>query len=166
MNLFILSENQEECVKLMMDKHIIKIILEAAQMLSTNKRILDPENLHEYNDIVYKQTHMNHPVTKWVRESFQNWCWTIKLCEEMHREWQYRYNHHKQHKSFIIIEYLRDNPPPLSNFIKNEFTKFALAMPDEYKTTSPVESYRNYYNSPDKKKIASWKNRPVPEWFI
>ena len=47
MNLFILSRNPVQCAKWMMDKHIIKIILEAAQMLSTAKRVLDPDCILE-----------------------------------------------------------------------------------------------------------------------
>ena len=45
-------------------------------------------------------------------------------------------------------------------------TEFALAMPDEYKTKDAVESYRNYYMSEEKQKIASWKKgREKPSWY-
>jgi hypothetical protein len=39
-----------------------------------------------------------------------------------------------------------------------------MAMPDEYKTDSVVESYRNYYIGA-KISLASWKNREKPFWF-
>jgi hypothetical protein len=58
--------------------------------------------------------------------------------------------------------YLKEHIP--TNFPKQGLTTFALAMPDEYKTDDPVESYRAYYLS--KRPIASWKNRKPPEWFI
>jgi hypothetical protein len=39
------------------------------------------------------------------------------------------------------------------------------AMPDEYKASNAIQSYRNYYVG-DKKSFASWKNRETPTWFI
>lgn len=166
MNLFILSLNVQECAQAMMDKHISKIIIEAVQMLSTCKRLLDPENVDE--DIVYKNTHINHPVSKWVRESYENWLWTLDLITEMHKEWKFRYNHPESriHKSFVVAMYLKLNPPPSNAFEKNDMTPFALAIPEQYKyLNDPVRSYREYYKSPEKQKIASWKNRDVPSWY-
>jgi hypothetical protein len=37
-------------------------------------------------------------------------------------------------------------------------------MPDEYKVSSVVESYRNYYIG-EKSSIAVWKYRETPEWY-
>jgi len=37
-------------------------------------------------------------------------------------------------------------------------------MPEIYKVSCVVESYRNYYRG-DKRRFATWKNRSVPEWF-
>ena len=39
MNLFILSWNVRECAEFMFDKHVVKIILEAVQMLCTTVQI-------------------------------------------------------------------------------------------------------------------------------
>jgi hypothetical protein len=52
-------------------------------------------------------------------------------------------------------------------FEEEGMTPFALAMPVQYKTEDPVESYRNYYMSEEKQKIATWKKkRPKPDWYI
>ena len=164
MNLFILSLCFRECAEFMFDKHIYKIILEAVQMLSTAKRIIDPE----LDDLpIYKIAHKNHPVSIWIRTSLENYLWAISLVEAMHEEWKYRYNHppEKQHKSFIVAMYLKKNAPLAENFPERGLTKFALAMPDEYKTDDPVESYRNYYQSREKQLIASWKKREIPNWY-
>jgi hypothetical protein len=57
--------------------------------------------------------------------------------------------------------------PSDESFEKEGLTQFALAMPDQYKTDDPVESYRNYYMSEEKQKIATWKKlREKPEWYI
>lgn len=165
MNLFILSKNPQKCAEYMMDRHVVKIILEAVQMLCVCKRILDTVSESE-NNLLYKTTHVNHPVSKWVRESFDNWLWTIELIEAMHNEWKFRYNHDskKTHKSFLIAMYLKDNPPPLENFTCKGLTEFALAMPNIYKKPCPVESYRLYYAG-EKQNIATYTRRQVPEWF-
>ena len=41
MNIFYLDKNPNTAAKMMCDKHIIKMILESAQMLCTAKRVLD-----------------------------------------------------------------------------------------------------------------------------
>ena len=167
MNLFILSLIQKEIAEYMMDKHISKILLEAVQMLCSAKRILDPDD--ESNERIYKLAHKNHPVTIWCRKSKANFIWTLDLVEELHKEWKYRYGHPetKMHKSYIVSLYLRENIPNDSKFEENDLTPFALAIPDRYKTDDPVLSYRNYYMSEEKQKIASWKKlREKPDWYI
>jgi hypothetical protein len=42
-------------------------------------------------------------------------------------------------------------------------TKFAQAMPEQYKHTDTVIAYRNYYKH-EKRNIANWKNGE-PEWW-
>jgi len=157
MNLFILALNFDECAMYMIDKHISKMILEAVQMLCAAKYILEPEGDHTK---LYRMTHKNHPVTIWIRTSLANYMWTLDMVDAMHKEWQYRYQHTKEHKSYTLAKWLRENSP---SFEQTELTPFALAMPDEYKTDDPVESYRSYYRS--KASFASWKRRDKPDWF-
>jgi hypothetical protein len=167
MNLFILSLIQKEIAQFMMDKHVNKILLEAVQMLCSAKRILDPTD--EINERIYKLAHKNHPVTIWCRTSKENFLWTLDLIEELHNEWRFRYNHPetKYHKSYLIALILKENMPCDEAFKVKGLTPFALAMPDKYKTDDPVESYRIYYMSEEKKRIASWnKCREKPEWYI
>jgi hypothetical protein len=167
MNLFILSWIQREIAQYMMDKHVSKILLEAVQMLCTAKRVLDPDDV--INENIYKLAHKNHPVTIWCRKSKENFLWTLELIEELHNEWRYRYNHPetKYHKSYLIAQILKNNLPKNDKFEEQRLTPFALAMPDKYKTDDAILSYKNYYMSEEKQKIASWKKkREKPEWYI
>jgi len=157
MNLFILSLIHQEIAEAMIDKHISKMLLEAVQMLCSALHVLEP-GVHT---TIYRMAHKNHPVTIWCRTSKENFDWTLHLIECMHTEWQYRYKHSKIHKSYLVAKYLKEHMP--RRFPEQGLTKFALAMPDEYKCKDPVESYRKYYQS--KRKIASWKNRLPPLWF-
>ena len=167
MNLFILSYIQREIAEYMMDKHISKILLEAVQMLCTAKRILAPDET--VDQILYKIAHKNHPVTIWCRTSQENFVWTLDLIDEMHEEWRFRYGHPetKMHKAYLVAQILRRHIPPKDAFSQTGLTKFALAMPDEYKSDDPVQSYRAYYMSPEKRAISAWnKKRSKPDWYV
>jgi hypothetical protein len=173
MNLFILSLDPARAAEEMMDKHVNKILLEAVQMLSTAVRILVPEMSEELSNSIYKLAHKNHPVTIWCRTSRANFIWTLDLIDALHTEWKYRYNHPetKIHKSYKVAQILRANIPADDKFPSPEsegVTPFALAMPDQYKdpTGDAVASYRAYYMSPEKRRIASWKKRrTAPSWY-
>ena len=164
MNLFILSLCVNECAQYMFDKHVSKIILEAAQMLSTAINTIDPH--HNLN--TYKSCHLNHPVSIWVRTSLENFLWTISLVEAMHNEWKYRndYPSHKKHKSYEIAINLKINHPSPDKFPSKGLTPFAQAMPNEYKNDDPVIAYRNYYQlDKHKRNIGTWKKRSKPNWY-
>jgi len=168
MNLFILSLIQKEIAESMMDKHVSKILLEAVQMLCSARRILEPDD-DVINERIYKLAHKNHPVTIWCRKSKANFVWALDLAEELHNEWRFRYGHPetKIHKSYRVAMFLRENIPSEDAFEEVGLTPFALAMPDKYKSDDPVLSYRNYYMSEEKQKIASWcKKRGKPAWYV
>lgn len=165
MNLFILSLNTQKCAEYMFDKHISKIIIEAVQMLCTAIQLIDPDNPIKQRVLLYKISHKNHPVTIWIRTSLENYLWTLKLVKSMHKEWRYRYGHMKTHKSYIIARYLKKYAPTADKFSTIGRTPFALAMPDKYKTSNPVLSYRLYYQGEEKQHLATWKNRDKPKWY-
>ena len=168
MNLFILSLIQKEIAESMMDKHVSKILLEAVQMLCSARRIVEPDD-DVINERIYRLAHKNHPVTIWCRKSRANFVWALDLAEELHNEWRFRYGHPetKIHQSYRVAMFLRENIPREDAFEEVGLTPFALAMPDKYKSDDPVLSYRNYYMSEEKQKIASWcKKRGKPAWYV
>lgn len=151
MNIFVLDYDIKKCAEYTCDKHCVKMILESAQLLSTTVRLSGI-------DKGYKICYINHPVSKWVRESLRNWLWLRELVINLNAEWQRRFNHRENHKSFEVVMSL-----PYPKIKDIGLTKFALAMPDKYKCTDVVESYRNYYKG-EKQDIASWKNGK-PWWW-
>jgi len=163
-NLFILSNSHTEIAEFMFDKHIPKIILEAVQLLSTAKHILEPTD-EINNKKIYKLTHKNHPVSIWVRKSLDNYIWTLDLVDALHKEWNYRFSHNKTHQSYLVALHLRTCIPPIESFKCKGLTSFVMAMPDKYKTNDVIKSYRQYYQSEKKKSFASWKKRNVPSWY-
>lgn len=159
MNIFFLSKDPIEAASMMCDKHVVKMILESAQMLSTAHRILDGDE--NVNPIFYKATHKNHPCAKWVREGDKNYNWLRMHMEGLGLEYFWRYD--KVHKTIKNLQFplqvLPKNIPKLE-----AMTPPPLAMPDEYKSDDLVESYRSYYIGA-KNKIAKWKHGNVPDWW-
>jgi hypothetical protein len=155
MNIFLLDTDTRKCAQYHCDKHVVKMILETAQLLCGVHHMTGQVT----NQVPYKLSHKNHPCAIWSRESLSNYLYLCDLGLELCKEYTYRYG--KRHKSQEVIEWCVTNKP---NICDKEFTEPARAMPNEYKVDSVVESYRNYYIG-EKSKIAVWKNREIPEWF-
>jgi Pyrimidine dimer DNA glycosylase len=161
MNIFVLDNDPELCAHYHCDKHVVKMILETAQLLSTAHRVVDEGCLFpELDKNLYKKTHQNHPSAIWVRENYSNYSWVAYLFECLLEEYTYRYG--KVHASEKLTDYVAW--PPLNIKTSSKMTPFKLAMPDVYKTDDPVQSYRNYYIG-EKKSLFAWKNRDIPYWI-
>jgi len=156
LNIFVLDINPEIAAQFHCDKHVVKMILESAQLLSTCHQILDGKN-----DIFYKSTHINHPCNKWVRESSENYKWLYSLFYYLCKEYQYRYN--KIHLTESKLLQILSNLP--KNIKHYTLTEFSLCMPENCKINNDVvESYRNYYIK--QKLFAKWnRNREKPFWY-
>jgi len=162
MNIFFLDENPKLSAQYHVDKHVVKMILETAQLLCGVHHMTDqvPTKYRPSNDQVpYKLSHKNHPCAIWARESLSNYLYLCELGLELGKEYTYRYG--KKHKSIDVIEWCIVNKPNIPDI---GFTKPSMAMPDEYKVDSVVESYRNYYMGA-KSELAQWKKREKPFWF-
>lgn len=157
MNIFVLDHDLRKCAEYTCDKHVVKMILEHAQMLSMACR------LRGY-DCGYKliDRHKNHPCTKWVCESIANWLWLRELTKELNEEYKFRYNHTNNHKSYDVV---RELEVPYTNDDYDVITRtpFAQAMPDDVKNTNPVVAYRDYYVQ-YKQELLQWTKRPTPLW--
>jgi hypothetical protein len=176
MNIFYLQNDPKLCAQQHVDKHVVKMILEYAQLLSTAHRVLDgnvsvgksnsgrkqtryvlPD---DRDSVLYNATHLNHPSAKWTRHSLENYQWLFRLWIELMREYHYRYG--KIHASARLIPSLK-NPP--TNIPSLGFCAPWRAMPDEFKVDDTIQSYRNYYLGA-KSAMFKWKDRPKPEWIV
>lgn len=151
MNIFVLDKDPSKAAIMLCDKHLIKMILETAQLLCS-----------PHENAPYKRTHFNHPCSKWARESKENYEWLINhglsLCSE------YTEYFGKVHKSESVIEWAKDNMGNIE-FSSEGMTDHPLCMPDQYKCDDPIQSYRNYYLG-EKMKFAKWsRGRKKPDWI-
>ena len=150
MNIFVLDKNPHVAAMYACDKHVVKMILESAQMLCS---------VHPEGTAPYKRSFYNHPCTKWVRASSENYDWLIEHARALCTEYTRRYG--KVHKSEKVIDWCDANRPELPNV---GLTPFAQAMPEDYKNEDAVEAYRTYYRN-DKRRFATWKDVDPPTWF-
>lgn len=185
MNIFYLDPNPKTCAEMHVDKHVVKMIIEYAQLLSTAHRVIDGE---EYTDLtangrriqrwrlddereskLMKATHINHPSAIWCRENSSNYIWLFQLYKHLCDEYTYRYG--KVHACARLIDDLCYVPTKIKN---DSFFAPTPAMPGELKVLAenPVpgrkydslKSYHKYYLT-EKIRFAKWKNRNIPEWF-
>lgn len=179
MNLFWLHPNIQQNVEWHVDSHVVKIILEATQLLCTAHRVLDGVEYEDRSksgrkirwwrlsddreELLYNATHVNHGCAIWTRNTLGNYLVTAKYGMQLCSEFQYRFN--KSHGCQHLLEYLFLNEPKNINPAYMVTEKY-LAMPDCYKVTNdPYQSYRNYYVN-EKTHLRKYTHRKVPEWFI
>lgn len=179
MNIFALSNDPVEAAQLQCDRHIVKMVVESAQMLSTAHRMLDGElietltktgrkgrhyKLPDYReDLFYKAVHYHHPCTVWTMKSNNNYTWHwihfAALCDE------YTYRYGKVHKTDLVLREELQNLP--RNISVGPKTPLPLAMKSnpECMKEDVVESYRLFYQTKQHRFKMKWSKRPVPEWF-
>lgn len=150
MNIFWLDKNIKTNASYYCDKHIVKMLLEYAQMLSTANRTCGL-------DEGYKIAHLNHPCTVWVRTSSTNWKTLYLLAYYVQVEYYNRYG--KVHKSWRVIRRLS-----VPNLPSKGLTTVPQCMPEEYKNEDLITAYRNYYKG-EKRGIARWNYSEEPHWW-
>lgn len=179
MNIFFIDWDPVKAAQMQCDKHVVKLVIEAAQMLSTAHRLLDGHQYFETNSggrrirrwrlederewILYKAVHMNHPCTVWTRENSANYLWHYEHFVALCDEYTYRYN--KVHATDRLLR------GPLSHLpynivMRDTITQPALAIEESCKTESnPVDCYRRFYETKQTRFDMHWTNRRIPEWF-
>ena len=160
MNIFYLDRDPKIAAQMMCDKHVVKMILESAQMLSTAHRVLDGDYRADRGGF-YKMAHKNHPSTIWVRSSSENYRWLWKHFDALLKEYTHRYGKHHATERLRNILYM----PPLNIVHGVPLTDPPQCMPEVCKGEDTVLAYQNYYII-EKSGFARWTKRETPAWFI
>jgi hypothetical protein len=180
MNIFGLSESPVTAAQMMVDCHVVKMILETAQLLSTAHRVLDGElyidktsngrNIKRWRlsdsdmeSALYKATHVNHPCAIWCRQSHNNYQWLFEHFEALCDEYTYRYG--KVHKTDTLLRVPLKLWPV--NIPRAPATELPQAMPGEFKSEAYKTAYRRYYayKNTQIKNFAAWTKRGRPFWW-
>lgn len=177
MNIFYIDHDPVQAAQWMVDKHVVKMILESAQLLSTAHRFLDGietqgktptgRNVKRWilpdarEQVLYSATHINHPSAVWCRKSVENYNWLADHMFALLAEYTYRYE--REHKVQGELSYMLQSPP--NNLKEWDATPMLCAMADEYIISDdPLVNYRNYYKK-GKTRMFNWKKRQPPEWI-
>lgn len=177
MNIFYLDKDPKTCAEYHADKHVVKMILESAQLLSTAHRVVDGYPKEEKNaighklvryyigsdldSILYKSTHINHPSSIWVRQSKSNYTYLYSLFVYLTIEYTYRYGKH--HASEFLIPVLKNPPQKIPDV---PFTQPTAAMDKEFIISNDnIENYRNYYRLA-KADLLQYTKRDKPSWLL
>lgn len=182
MNVFFLDKDPRVAAQYHCDKHVVKMILEYAQLLSTAHRMLDGDEttiiqngrkkkVFKHPDPImdaelYGVTHRNHPSAVWVREHANNYNWVAMCMMHLNYEYKQRYGHTKNHKTIDTIGgHLLKLPTAL--YVQDKVEGLVpppQCVADDCKTENTVLAYRKYYMF-HKADIAKWKLGDIPSWF-
>lgn len=157
MNIFFLDRDPAKAARYHCNKHVVKMILESAQLLCTAHRVLDGVD----NDTLYRATHHNHPCAIWVRSSVMHYRWLYELMRELNEEFKRRYKG-VDHLSWTKLKDLLRVAP--LNIPMTPWTDPPQCMPEHYHRPDVVEAYMAYYIQ-EKAAIAAWPEGETPEWF-
>ena len=155
MNIFYLDKCPKKAAQLQYNKHVVKMILESAQMLCTVHRYFGNE------DVPYKSTHLNHPSTVWARTNNRNYMWLYQHMMALGDEYTKRYN--KKHLTITKCEdVLSKFPSLLKDALYGDPINMPQCMPYKYKDKCSVKAYWNYYIG-EKHTVANPKTEKIYE---
>lgn len=158
MNIFVLDTDPRQAAKFHCDAHVVKMVLESAQLLCT---LLPKETTP------YKHTHVNHPCAVWARQTEGNYEWLLDLALGLADEFRYRRG--REHASYEVIRECEREYIWIFNRSEPR-QEFAQVVPIEYRAPDPVEAYRAYYRHKKQSWAAlgremKYTKRKEPSWL-
>jgi hypothetical protein len=166
MNIFFLSENPQLAAAYQHDKHVVKMITETCQLLST---------WYHNNSFAgfgstpwYKATHQKHPCALWLLESRHNVLWLTRHLRALINEYDMRFQTKGKFENARKI--LRTVEAILMVFlVEGDMTLPPQVVPDDYKTDGntfhdTVIAYRAYYMG-EKLSSARYTGTSEPDWM-
>jgi hypothetical protein len=194
MNIFLLDLDPTKCAQAHADKHVVKMLLEACQLLYTAHWVIEYPHILEYkapaklaivqkhlpipdsletappslsrpDEPGFRPCHIHHPCAIWVRQSFDNYIFLTNLAIALAEEFKYRYPKKGAHACEAHAHWLHSNYPRVMSDIG--LTPFVQAMDIQYRKADPVEGYRNYYLTSKKDRgLLTYKKRTPPSWVL
>ena len=162
MNIFYLDRDPKTAAQYHLDKHVVKMIVEYAQLMSTAHRLLDGTQYYDKSKTnrkinrwklddgreqkLYHAVSWNHPSAVWVRQDLSHYQWLWNLASELCQEYRFRYGGttDKQHKTSLVIQNLSFAPNNISR--TGIFQEPPQAMPEDVKVPgNAIQAYKNYY---------------------
>jgi hypothetical protein len=167
MNIFVLDQDPTIAARYHNDRHVVKMILEAAQMMFMAHVFYEGGDYFNaaggeeyFNKLSTLEKYTGYLAPRWVRATTSNYDWTWLLAKSLLHEFEDRYKHAHSYKA--KIERLKDYPTGIP---EGSLRPFVQSMPQVYRRHSAVEAYRLYYMH-EKAHLAEWRPpSSVPAWF-
>jgi hypothetical protein len=173
MNIFLLSYLVEEAARSHFNRHVVKMISETHQLLSTAHWTLDDDAARALPaGMLCKPTHKNHPCAVWARAHSNNYLWLASLGLALCAEYTRRFAdtkrpepHHACEKALCFL--LQHQPRFLASvdaaLNEHGLTEPPQCMPEQYRVPGDaVAAYRNYYQGTEKAALRWWRPKGVP----
>ena len=143
MNIFYLHFDPVKAEQIQYNKHVVKMILESAQMLCTAHHHYAELLDYDASYIPYKKAHYNHPSTIWTRQNSRQYYWLFHHMLALGNEYTKRYG--KKHLSITkCFDALKNCPVGMP--LGGKFIEPPQAMPEQYKVPGcSITAYWNYY---------------------
>mmetsp|Transcript_59834 Transcript_59834/g.157317 ORF Transcript_59834/g.157317 Transcript_59834/m.157317 type:complete len:200 (+) Transcript_59834:86-685(+) len=179
MNIFFLSMSPEEAARWHANIHVVKMIVETAQLLCNVHHRASQEGSHclppytRKGRVPYRESRAGHSKLGsmiWVAESLGNYRWGVRLglalCREYNGGRGRAEGRTEQHKTQRVLEWLRDHEPNFRRTRRTAVRERHLAMPDKFKgAASAVEAYHDYYHSKSLTMPMLWPEGRTPPWW-
>jgi hypothetical protein len=172
MNIFVLHEQPRLAAQYYCDKHTPKLVIELAQLICTAMQFrgltykqYPVEQIEwEPGTVGYKNTHVNHPASVWLRATDENLMWAWEHFIALSDEYTKRYK--KIHKTTQKLCHMSSYAPIPFSADYTKHTPFVQCMPEKYRISGDaITAYRNYYIG-EKSKFAKWNYTKMPDWFV
>jgi hypothetical protein len=193
MNIFVLNPDPFVAAEMHCDKHVVKMIVEYAQLLSTAHRLHDGTPVKAFDlEQRVKPKHFlllggESPEVVLTDKGFK-WsirdpvCYNATHANHPSAVWarQNGSNYqwllhlftgclmeytHRYGKTHASSKLLQFFAHPPKNMVYGEQTPFPQAMPPEYQVPNdPIAAYQAFYVG-SKSRFAKWTNRAIPEFF-
>ena len=152
MNIFWLHRNGWMMALMHADPHVVKMILEIAQMCSN---VYYHYTVSKQPAKVYKRTHARHPMSIFVCQNKQNFVLAVTRGLQIAAEYTQRFG--KQHKCEDVLRSMLSCPPAFDTNAAPEYTdgtvfgsygefSIPLCMPEEFHDADACMAYLKYYH--------------------
>lgn len=167
MNAFYVDADPVKAAQSLCDQHVVKMVLETAQILSTLARTWPvAETVATF---LYRPTHERHPVVLAAARSDAYLDWLIRHGRGLAAEYEHRFG--RVHASARVIDAAAEALGWKAHVVQLlKPGEVPLCLPDYLHGPDPVLAYRAYYRVKASEWAAlgrgmRWTRREVPAWM-
>lgn len=168
MNLFVTDIDPVICAMNLDDKRVGKLLMECNQMMSLALKTHWEDDSFVFYETISELTsgfsHLNHPVSIWVRETRGNYDWTLAHAKALAQEWEFRFG--RQHGSAQRLTFMEREAYRIPDGILQPFQNSARNGEIDFTYLPVPYSYRHYLHNRWNSDVraVTFTGRQEPAW--